>query len=62
VVSAESHLSAVQAAKNAGANSYIVKPFSGETLKQKIAEVLASDGAALCSPPHERQDHAVIKI
>ena len=45
VVSAESHLSAVRAAKDAGANSYIVKPFSGETLRQKIAEVLASDGA-----------------
>jgi two-component system chemotaxis response regulator CheY len=45
VVSAESHLSAVQAAKNAGANSYIVKPFSGETLKQKIVELMTSDMA-----------------
>jgi two-component system chemotaxis response regulator CheY len=42
VVSAEAHLSAVRAAKDAGANSYIVKPFSGEMLKQKIAEVLTS--------------------
>jgi len=45
VVSAESHLSAIQAAKDAGASSYIVKPFTGETLKQKIAEVLSSDVA-----------------
>jgi two-component system chemotaxis response regulator CheY len=45
VVTAESHLATVRAAKDAGANSYIVKPFSGETLKQKIAEVLASDTA-----------------
>jgi two-component system chemotaxis response regulator CheY len=43
VVSADSHLSAVRAAKDAGANSYIIKPFAGETLKQKIAAVLASD-------------------
>jgi len=43
VVTAESDLATVRAAKDAGANSYIVKPFSGETLKQKIAEVLASE-------------------
>jgi two-component system, chemotaxis family, chemotaxis protein CheY len=45
VVSAESHLSAVQAAKNAGANGCIVKPLSGETLRQKIVEAFASDTA-----------------
>ena len=50
VVSAESHLSAVRAAKDVGANSYIVKPFSGETLKQKIAEVLASGANEVIAP------------
>jgi two-component system, chemotaxis family, chemotaxis protein CheY len=50
VVSAESHLSAVRAAKDAGANSYIVKPFSGETLKQKIAAVLASGANEVIAP------------
>jgi DNA-binding response OmpR family regulator len=32
----------VTAAKDAGANGYIVKPFNGATLKDKIAAVLAS--------------------
>ena len=45
VVTAGSDLATVRAAKDAGANSYIVKPFSGETLSQKIAEVFASDTA-----------------
>ncbi len=43
VVTAESKLATIAAAKDAGASSYIVKPFSGETLKQKIAAVLASE-------------------
>ncbi|HEY2230781.1 MAG TPA: response regulator [Xanthobacteraceae bacterium] len=40
VVSAESHIETIRAATNAGASGYVVKPFSGETLKQKIAAVL----------------------
>ena len=40
VVSAESHIETIRAAKNAGASGYVVKPFSGETLKQKIAAAL----------------------
>ena len=45
VVAAESRLATVRAAKDSGANGYIVKPFSGETLKRKIAEVLAPNAA-----------------
>jgi two-component system chemotaxis response regulator CheY len=43
VVSAESDLATIKAAKDAGANSYVVKPFAGETLKQKIAAALDSE-------------------
>jgi two-component system, chemotaxis family, chemotaxis protein CheY len=42
MVTAESALASVVAAKEAGANGYIVKPFNGATLKDKIATVLAS--------------------
>jgi len=41
MVTAESNQANVAAAKAAGANQYIVKPFTGETLKSKIAAVLA---------------------
>jgi two-component system chemotaxis response regulator CheY len=41
-VTAESALASVIAAKEAGANGYIVKPFNGATLKDKIVTVLAS--------------------
>jgi two-component system chemotaxis response regulator CheY len=41
-VTAESTLANVTAAKDAGANGYIVKPFNGAILKDKIAAVLAS--------------------
>ncbi len=40
MVTAESKTENVVAAKSAGVNNYIVKPFSAETLKQKIASVL----------------------
>jgi len=43
MVTGESHQAIVTAAKAAGANQYIVKPFSGETLKNKIVAVLAPD-------------------
>jgi two-component system chemotaxis response regulator CheY len=42
VLTAETTFDNVMAAKEAGANGYIVKPFNGETLKQKVAAVLAS--------------------
>jgi two-component system chemotaxis response regulator CheY len=42
MVTAETTRQNVIAAREAGANGYIVKPFSGETLKQKVAAVLAS--------------------
>jgi two-component system chemotaxis response regulator CheY len=42
MVTAETTLANVMAAKEAGANGYIVKPFNGATLKDKIAAVLAS--------------------
>jgi two-component system chemotaxis response regulator CheY len=45
VVTGESKLTTITAAKDAGANGYIVKPFTGETLKQNIAAVLTSDSA-----------------
>jgi two-component system chemotaxis response regulator CheY len=42
MVTAETALASVVAAKDAGANGYIVKPFNGATLKDKIVAVLAS--------------------
>jgi two-component system chemotaxis response regulator CheY len=40
MVTAESKTENVIAAKQAGVNNYIVKPFNAETLKMKIASVL----------------------
>lgn len=40
MVTAESKTENVIAAKQAGVNNYIVKPFNAETLKQKIQSVL----------------------
>lgn len=40
MVTAESKTENVVAAKQAGVNNYIVKPFNAETLKTKIAAVL----------------------
>ena len=40
MVTAESKTENVIAAKAAGVNNYIVKPFNADTLKQKIASVL----------------------
>lgn len=45
VVTAESKLTTITAARDAGATGYIVKPFSGETLKQKIVAALVSVSA-----------------
>lgn len=42
MVTAESSLANVTAAKEAGASNYIVKPFTGELLKEKIAAVFSS--------------------
>jgi len=40
MVTAEAKPENVLAAKQAGVNNYIVKPFNGATLKQKIEAVL----------------------
>jgi two-component system, chemotaxis family, chemotaxis protein CheY len=40
MVTAESKVENVAAAKEAGVNNYIVKPFNAETLKQKIVAVI----------------------
>jgi len=40
-------LANVTAAKDAGVRNYIVKPFNGETLKNKISEVFGSDISVL---------------
>ena len=40
MITAESKQSSVQAAKEAGVNNYIVKPFSADTLKTKLKSVL----------------------
>jgi two-component system chemotaxis response regulator CheY len=45
VVTAESQVGTIVAAKEDGASGYIVKPFTGETLKQKIAAIFASGTA-----------------
>ncbi len=42
MVTAESKTENVVAAKEAGVNNYIVKPFNAETLKQKIVSVLGT--------------------
>ncbi len=42
MVTAESKTDNVIAAKQAGVNNYIVKPFNADTLKQKIASVLGT--------------------
>jgi two-component system chemotaxis response regulator CheY len=42
MVTAESKTEKVIAAKQAGVNSYIVKPFNAETLKNKIEAVFLS--------------------
>ena len=40
MITAESKTENVVAAKQAGVNNYIVKPFNAETLKQKVSAVL----------------------
>lgn len=42
MVTAESKTENVVAAKEAGVNNYIVKPFNAETLKQKIVSVIGA--------------------
>lgn len=42
MVTAESKTENVIAAKEAGVNNYIVKPFNAETLKKKISEVFGN--------------------
>jgi two-component system chemotaxis response regulator CheY len=42
MVTAESKTENVLAAKQAGVNNYIVKPFNAETLKQKMTAVIGS--------------------
>lgn len=42
MITAESKTENVVAAKEAGVNNYIVKPFNAETLKQKLMSVLGS--------------------
>lgn len=42
MVTAESKTENVVAAKQAGVNNYIVKPFNAETLRKKIASVLGA--------------------
>jgi two-component system chemotaxis response regulator CheY len=40
MITAESKAENVVAAKKAGVNNYIVKPFNAETLKQKLTAVI----------------------
>ena len=42
MITAESKTENVVAAKEAGVNNYIVKPFNAETLKQKISSVIGN--------------------
>jgi two-component system, chemotaxis family, chemotaxis protein CheY len=46
MITAESKTDNVIAAKKAGANNYIVKPFNAQTLKAKIEAVFAGDEVA----------------
>ena len=54
IMTGESRFEHVVAAKNAGANCYIVKPFSAQTLKSKIEAALATRSSFL-----ERQQSAL---
>ena len=49
MVTAESKTENVVAAKKAGVDNYIVKPFNAQTLQHKIAAVFAEDAP---HPPH----------
>ena len=42
MVTAESKAENIMAARQAGVNNYVVKPFSAETLKSKIVAVLGA--------------------
>jgi len=52
MVTAESKTENVIAAKKAGVNNYIVKPFNAQTLKAKIEAVFAEKNQ--CAPPAGR--------
>ena len=52
VVTGESKSNDVIAAKKAGANSYIVKPFDAQALKVKIDAAFATKAAPLLERPH----------
>jgi DNA-binding response OmpR family regulator len=43
MVTAHSNEAVVTAARDAGANHYLLKPFTGDRLKSKIVAVLASE-------------------
>jgi two-component system, chemotaxis family, chemotaxis protein CheY len=45
MITAESKTENVVAAKEAGVNNYIVKPFTPQVLKEKIDQVLSSAAA-----------------
>ena len=50
MVTAESKTENVIAARKAGVNNYIVKPFNAQTLKSKIEAVFAKDDARASAP------------
>jgi two-component system chemotaxis response regulator CheY len=50
MVTAESKTENVIAARKAGVNNYIVKPFNAQTLKSKIEAVFAKDAAKASEP------------
>ena len=50
MVTAESKTENVIAARKAGVNNYIVKPFNAQTLKSKIEAVFAKNDAAAGAP------------
>jgi two-component system chemotaxis response regulator CheY len=50
MVTAESKIGNVVSAKEEGASGYIVKPFTGEMLKQKIASIFAAGTATSMIP------------
>jgi len=53
VVSVESDPSTIAAAMAAGADSYMVKPFTSEALREKIAAVFDPDTAKLATCPSD---------
>ena len=58
LVTAEAKREQIVEAAQAGVNGYVVKPFTAQTLKEKIDKILASQGGCVMSHADSRIHHA----